>query len=66
VREVFVDPARVFYDSDTSVHHHLYDTDTGELVDIPADAIQICGVPVLPAGRVAERIDIIIRARRAV
>ena len=29
VREVLVDPSKVFYDSNTSEHHHLYDVSTG-------------------------------------
>ncbi len=34
VREVLVDRERVFYDTNTSNHHHLYNVDTGELSDI--------------------------------
>ena len=31
IREVIVDPSRVFYDPNTSDHHHFYNVDTGEL-----------------------------------
>jgi hypothetical protein len=34
VREVIVDPNRIFYDSNVGQHHHLYHMDTGTLVDI--------------------------------
>ena len=35
VREVIVDPSKVFYDSNTTVHHHFFNVDTGELTVIP-------------------------------
>jgi Fur family iron response transcriptional regulator len=63
VRELIVDPARVVYDPNTEPHHHLYDVATGRLTDIPADDVQVVGLPPLPAGMVAEGVDIIIRVR---
>jgi Fur family iron response transcriptional regulator len=66
VREVIVDPSRVFYDPNTDPHHHFYDTVTGQLTDIEADAIHLVGVPPLPAGVVAETVEIVIRTRPAV
>ncbi len=63
VRELIVDPARVVYDPNTEPHHHLYDVATGRLTDVPADDVQVVGLPPLPAGMVAEGVDIIIRVR---
>jgi len=63
VRQVIVDPSRVFYDSNTSDHHHLYNKDSGTLADISADELQVTGVPQLPDGMVTEGIDVIIRVR---
>src|SRR3954469_20957981 len=37
VRELIVDPAKIFYDPNTDPHHHFYDVVSGELTDIPAD-----------------------------
>ena len=65
IREVIVDPARVFYDSNTSSHHHFYNIDTGELTDIDSGSMEITELPVMPAGTIAAGIDIIIRVRRA-
>ena len=64
IREVIVDPSRVFYDPNTSVHYHIYDLETGELTDINAAAIRIEGLPELHQGTVTESMDIIIRVRR--
>lgn len=65
VREVIVDPEKVFYDSNTDPHHHLYDTETGEIIDIDAAGIDVVGLPELPDGMVSEGVDVIVRMRRA-
>ena len=63
VREVIVDPTRVFYDPNTSNHHHFYNIDTGELRDIEATELAIEALPELPEGTVADGVDVIIRLR---
>jgi Fur family iron response transcriptional regulator len=63
IRELIVDPTKVFYDPNTKPHHHFYDVVTGELTDIPADTVRIEGLPPLPPGTVAEGIDVIVRTR---
>lgn len=63
IREVIVDPNKVFYDPNTEPHHHLYHVDTGELTDVDASRIQISGLPQLPEGMVTEGIDVIVRVR---
>ena len=65
IREVIVDPSKVFYDPNTMPHHHFYNVDTGELTDIDAGEIAISGLPQLPQGMVTEGIDIIVRVRSA-
>ena len=63
IREVIVDPNKVFYDPNTAPHHHFYNVDTGELTDIDARDIRVTGLPPLPRGMVTEGIDIIVRIR---
>lgn len=63
IREVIVDPSKVFYDPNTSPHHHLYNLDTGELTDIDVAEMTLTGLPRLPDGMVAEGVDIIVRVR---
>ena len=65
IREVIVDPSRVFYDPNTEPHHHFYNADTGELADIAANEIRISGLPQLPDGMITEGVDIIVRVRSA-
>ena len=63
IREVIVDPSKVFYDPNTEPHHHFYNIDTGELTDIDARDIHVTGLPVLPQGLAAAGVDIIVRVR---
>ena len=63
VREVVVDPAKVFYDSNPAEHYHFYDVSTGELTDIDRQRIEIGDIPDLPRGASVEGIDVIVRIR---
>lgn len=63
VREVIVDPNRIFYDTNTTPHHHFYNVDSGELMDIEDDNLDINEMPSLPEGTVAAGVDVIIRIR---
>jgi len=63
VRQVIVDPSRVFYDSNISEHHHLYNIDSGDLMDIPTDQVQVMGLPELPDTMSITGVDVIIRVK---
>ena len=64
VREVIVDPSKVFFDPNTTPHHHIYEVDSGKLSDIDAEHVHISGLPPLPDNMVTEGIDLIVRVRR--
>jgi Fur family iron response transcriptional regulator len=66
IREVIVDPSKVFYDSNLRKHYHLFYSDTGELEDITHESIQISKLPELPAHLQIEDVDVIIRVHRNV
>ncbi len=63
IREVMVDPVRKYYDSTTHAHHHFYNTDTGELHDIPEDAVAFSTLPALPEGTTEQSVEVLIRVR---
>lgn len=63
LREVIVDPSRVFYDSNTGNHHHFFNMDSGTLSDIPADQLSIGDLPSLPEGTEVDGVDVIVRIR---
>jgi Fur family iron response transcriptional regulator len=63
-REVIVDPTRVFYDSTTGSHHHLYNVDTGDLTDIEAGQVAFSKLPELPEGMHTDGVEVIVRVRK--
>jgi len=63
VNEVAVDPTRMYYDSTTSPHHHFYNTDTGQLTDIPRENISVENIPRLPDNTEIEDLEIVIKIK---
>jgi Fur family iron response transcriptional regulator len=63
LRTVDVDPTRQFYDSSTAAHHHFYNVDTGELTDIPLEAVSLTVDTALPQGTEQASIDVVVRVR---
>ncbi len=63
IRELLVEPERVIYDSNIHPHHHLYNIDTGELMDFPDDALQLTGMPDLPEHTEIVQTDVIVKIR---
>lgn len=64
VREVNVDPTRIFYDTNNTAHHHFYNVDSGELSDIEPGFVPVEQLPQVPAGTVVDGVDVIIRLRK--
>ena len=63
IKRVIVDPERVFYDSNTEPHYHIYDTESDSLTDVSTDKIVLLKSPSVPKGLVVDGIDIIIRIK---
>jgi Fur family iron response transcriptional regulator len=63
VREVNVDGSRIYYDSTTHPHHHLFNMDTGELTDLPEDSVRLAELPPLPDDTEAVGVDVIVKVR---
>ena len=63
LREVIIDPNRVFYDTNNSKHHHFYNVETGLLSDIDAQKIPVEQLPEAPGGTIVDGVEVIIRVR---
>jgi len=61
VREVLIDRERVFYDSNTGPHHHLYNVDTGELTDIYDLDVDVLEGATIPEGLNVIDTDVVIK-----
>ncbi len=64
LREVVVNPGRSYFDTNVSDHHHFFLEESGKLLDIPGDRIDVSNVPAPPAGTAIRRVDVIIRVTR--
>src|ERR1700753_2917230 len=64
LRQVVVDAARGYFDTNTGDHQHFFLEDEGTLIDIPGEAIQVAGVPTAPAGMAVDRVDVVVRVKR--
>src|ERR1700733_1585313 len=65
LRQVMVDAARTYFDTNIGNHQHFYCEDEGRLIDIPGETIAVAGVPAPPKGTAIDRVDVVIRVRRA-
>ena len=65
LRQVVVDAARSYFDTNTGDHQHFFVEDDGELIDIPGEHITVGGVPTPPKGMAVDRIDVVVRVKRA-
>jgi len=61
VREVLIDRERVFYDSNTMAHQHLYNVDTCELIDVYDAEVEMVSEPMLPEGLKIVATDIVFK-----
>ena len=61
IKVVIVDPSKVFYDSNTSNHHHFYDVDSGTLHDIDGDNLAILDMPEPPETTQIKHVEVIVR-----
>ena len=64
LRQVVVDAARSYFDTNIGDHQHFYAEENGMLIDIPGETIEVAGVPAPPKGTSIDRVDVVIRLRR--
>jgi Fur family iron response transcriptional regulator len=65
LRQVIVDAARSYFDTNTGDHQHFFLENEGLLIDIPGETIAVAGVPAPPPGLAVDRVDVVVRVRRA-
>jgi Fur family transcriptional regulator, iron response regulator len=61
LRELAINGAKAYFDTNTSNHNHFFIEDEGELRDIPGNAIRVDGVPEPPEGMSITHIDVVVR-----
>ncbi|MGH6831767.1 MAG: iron response transcriptional regulator IrrA [Methyloceanibacter sp.] len=61
LREVAVEGAKTYFDTNTSNHYHFFCEHSGTLLDIATGAIRIEGLPEAPEGMTISRVDVLVR-----
>ncbi|HEV7879706.1 iron response transcriptional regulator IrrA [Bradyrhizobium sp.] len=64
LRQVSVDGAKTYFDTNVSSHHHFYLENSHELVDIPNPQLMLQELPDVPDGYEVSRIDMIVRLHK--
>jgi Fur family iron response transcriptional regulator len=61
LREVAVEGAKAYFDTNTSNHYHFFCEHSGKLMDIDTTSIRIDGLPEAPEGMSISRVDVLVR-----
>ena len=61
LRELAIEGAKAYFDTNTSNHNHFYVEREGQLMDIPGNSIRVDGLPAPPAGTKISHIDVVVR-----
>ena len=64
IRQLSVDGARTWFDSNVDAHYHFHDVATGALIDVPVPEVEFSRLPPPPPGTEVEGIDLVIRLRK--
>ena len=64
IRQLSVDGARAWFDSNVDPHYHFHDLTTGALIDLPVPAVEFSRLPAPPPGTEVAGIDLVIRVRK--
>jgi Fur family iron response transcriptional regulator len=63
VKERLVDSSKVYYDTNVSMHQHVYNVDTGELIDVSDSYFKSIDLPPMPEGTSLHDVEIVVRVR---
>ena len=61
LKEISLKGNKTYFDTNTTNHHHFYDEDTSELIDIKNENVLLSNLPKVPSGKKIKEIDVTIR-----
>jgi Fur family iron response transcriptional regulator len=64
LKQLVITEGRVVFDPVLTAHHHFVDDETGEIVDVPFDAVVAAQVKAIP-GLAVREVQVVLRGRRA-
>jgi Fur family iron response transcriptional regulator len=63
IRQLAVDDARSWFDSNVEPHYHFHDEATGALTDVALPEVEFSRLPAVPEGMEVASLDLVIRLR---
>jgi Fur family iron response transcriptional regulator len=64
LRQVGIDGAKAYFDTNVGAHHHFFIEGTDELIDIASPEVVVGKTPVPPQGYEVARVDVVVRLRK--
>jgi Fur family iron response transcriptional regulator len=64
LRQLAVDGAKAYFDTNPTEHHHFFLEEEGELVDMPSSSLSVADLPEPPGGMEVASVEVIVRLRR--
>ena len=61
LKEINLENEMAYFDTNVTTHHHFYDEETKELIDINSDDVEIKKTPTPPIGKKIENIEVTFR-----
>ena len=58
LKEISLQGNKTFFDTNSTNHHHFYDQDTGNLMDIKNEDLHISKLPTMPKGKKIKKIEV--------
>jgi Fur family transcriptional regulator, iron response regulator len=58
LKEISLQGNKTFFDTNSKSHHHFYDQDTGDLIDIKNEDINVSRLPFAPKGKKIKDIEV--------
>ena len=64
LRQLAVDGAKAYFDTNPTEHHHFFLEEEGTLIDMPSDGVAVGQLPEPPPGMEVAGVEVIVRLRR--
>ena len=63
INKLSINPEKIYYDTNTSNHHHFYNKEDGLLIDV-SDKLKINGLPNPPIGKKIEKVEVLVHLKK--
>ena len=61
IKEIFLKGNKTFFDTNTKNHHHFYDEDMSQLIDIDNENISVNYLAKMPNGKKIKSVEVLVK-----